>query len=357
MSTTVSSRKALRNQKLKTLGITVITGMLIGGLFTPVAFGMDTARLIKGLTAGFIITLTIGILELFIFTRNFKKIRFSLALVFRTLCYVAAISVSVILVWVIHESSVNNAGVIQTIKSEDFRHFIYEGDFKKILLFTVVAGFIINFFTQINSLLGKNVLFNYLTGKYHYPLNEERVFMFVDLSSSTAIAERLDPVTYHKFINNYYFDIDESIVECKGEVYQYVGDEVVISWRGSKGFENGNCIKCFFKIKSEIERLSEKYLETFGIVPEFKAGLHCGNVVTGEIGDSKREIAFHGDVLNTASRILSQCSILDKRLLVSEDVKNNIHPCKEFVFENMGKFKLKGKEKEMELFSVEELKS
>lgn len=327
--------------------------MLIGGIFTPVAFGFDIARFIKGLTAGFIITLTIGILELFVFTRNFKKIRFSVSLIIRTLCYVAAISVSVILVWVIHESSINNTSLWQTFKSEDFRHFIFEGDFKKILLFAVVAGFIINFFTQINSLLGKNVLFNYLTGRYHNPQSEERVFMFVDLTSSTTIAEKLDPVTYHRFVNNYFFDIDESIVESKGEVYQYVGDEVVISWRDNKGFENENCLKCFFRIKSEIERLSEKYKENFGIVPEFKAGIHCGNVVTGEIGDSKKEIVFHGDVLNTAARILAQCNVIGRKLLVSEDVLIKINPGNDYNVENMGKFMLKGKENEVELYSVE----
>lgn len=353
MEKSYKQRKALRNQRIKSLAVTVIAGMLIGGIFTPVAFGFDTARFIKGLTAGFIITLTIGILELFVFTRKFKKIRFSVSLIIRTICYVAAISVSVILVWVIHESSLNNAGLWQTIRSEDFRHFIFEGDFKKILIFAVVAGFIINFFTQVNSLLGKNVLFNYLTGKYHNPLSEERVFMFVDLTSSTTIAENLDPVTYHRFINNYFFDIDESIIESKGEVYQYVGDEVVISWRDNRGYENDNCLKCFFKIKSEIDRLSEKYKEKFGIIPEFKAGLHCGNVVTGEIGDSKKEIAFHGDVLNTAARILAQCNVLGKKLLISGDVLKKLNPGKEYLIENMGMIKLKGKENEVSLYSVE----
>lgn len=238
-----------RNQKIKSIAIITVIGIVVGALFTTIAFGFDEARLAKGMIAGFMITMTIGILEFFVFQNKFKKLKFSIALIVRTLCYVAAISFSVIVVWVVHESSINDTNIFATMKTNDFRYFIFEGDFKKILIFSVLVGFLINFFTQINSLLGKNVLLNYMTGKYHKPREEERAFMFLDMSSSTTIAEKLGPVAYHRFMNNSFFDIDEVIVESKGEIYQYVGDEVVISWRNNVGFKDANCIKCFFEIK------------------------------------------------------------------------------------------------------------
>jgi adenylate cyclase len=342
-----------RSQKIKSIAIITGIGIIVGSLFTAIAFGFDTARIIKGMTAGFMITLTIGILEYFVFQNKFKKLKFSIALLIRTLCYVAAISFSVIIVWVVHESSINNANIFTTLKSNDFRYFIFEGDFKKILIFSIVVGFLINFFTQINSLLGKRVLWNYLTGKYHNPKEEERVFMFLDMSSSTSIAESLGPVTYHRFINNYFFDIDEAIVESKGEIYQYVGDEVIISWKNDSGFKNANCIKCFFDIRNKIENASDKYKKKYGLVPGFKAGLHCGEVVTGEVGDSKKEIAFHGDVLNTAARIQAECNRLGKKFLVSEYVLNKITLPSKYKIEKMGKFTLRGKEIETELYSIE----
>ncbi len=149
--------------------------------------------------------------------------------------------------------------------------------------------------------------------------------MFVDLASSTTIAEKLGPVIYHRFINSYFFDIDEAIVESEGEVYQYVGDEVVISWKDDKGFKNTNCIKCFFNIKEKIDSLTEDYEREFGVIPGFKAGLHWGPVITGEVGDSKKEIVFHGDVLNTASRIQAECNALKRAFLISEDVLNKLN--------------------------------
>jgi adenylate cyclase len=344
-----------QRQKIKSIILISIIGIIIGALFAIVAFGLEPVRIIKGVIAGFLITFIIGVLEFFVFQKQFNKLKFSIILLIRTVCYVIAISISVITVWVIHESSVNDESVFTTLSGSDFKHFMVKGDFPKILVFAIIVGFLINFFTQINSLLGKNVLWNYLTGKYHNPKEEERVFMFLDLSSSTTIAEKLSPINYHKFMNNYFFDIDEEIVKSKGEIYQYVGDEVVISWRDDNGFKNANCIRCFFNIRKRIDDLSESYEKQFGVIPGFKAGLHCGNVVTGEIGDSKKEIVFHGDVLNTASRIQSECNKQKKNFLVSEDVLIKLTLPDEYKSVNLGEFMLRGKAQQVEIFSIEKL--
>ncbi|MEP7170428.1 MAG: adenylate/guanylate cyclase domain-containing protein, partial [Bacteroidota bacterium] len=127
-------------------------------------------------------------------------------------------------------------------------------------------------------------------------------------------------IAYHRFMNNYFFDIADPIVESKGEIYQYVGDEVVISWKKKKGIKNSNCVECFFRIYRRIESLKEEYMKEFGIVPGFKAGVHIGEAVIGEIGDAKKEIAFMGDVLNTTSRIQAQAKAWNKPLLISEDL-------------------------------------
>lgn len=346
-------RSVKRKRKFRSVFLISLIGIIIGFLFTVGSFGFDEARTVKGIVAGFIITFLIGIFENFVFQSRFRKLKFSAGLLIRTLVYVSVISFAVILVWVIHESSLNDTGIFTTLSSEDFRYFILKGDFKRILIFAVLFSFLINLFTQVNNLLGKNVLMNYLTGKYHKPKVEERAFMFLDLSSSTTIAEKLGPVKYHKFINSYFFDIDEAIVESEGEIYQYVGDEAVISWKDKKGFKDANCIRCFFRVRDRINELSEKYEKEFGIIPGFKAGLHYGEVVTGEIGDSKKEIVFHGDVLNTAARIQAQCNTLGKTFLATEDILSRTELPEEFISESLGKFILRGKAQETELFNIQ----
>ncbi|HJY64296.1 MAG TPA: adenylate/guanylate cyclase domain-containing protein, partial [Ignavibacteria bacterium] len=159
----------------------------------------------------------------------------------------------------------------------------------------------------------------------------------------------------HNFMNAYFYDINEPIAESKGEIYQYVGDEVVISWKKSNGINKTNCISCYFKIKETLDSLQDKYLKEFGLLPGFKAGLHFGEAVIGEIGDSKKDIVFHGDVMNTASRIQGQAKVLNKQLLISDEALKHLKFNGEYKIENMGKFKLKGKEIETKIYSVEPL--
>ena len=344
--------KANTKDKLKVVLTVSLTGMVIGILFACIAFGFDLERAVKGLVVGFLISSSSSFFEKFIYETRLKKLKFSFVLLVRTAVYSFIISVSVIAVWVVHESAINDRGSIATMQTEDFKHFMTSGDFPYIFIFSISIGFIINFLIQMNSLLGKGVLMNYFTGKYHRPKIEERFFMFLDLESSTTIAETIGAVKYHEFMNSYFFDINEPIIESKGEIYQYVGDEVVISWTKTNGIKKLNCIICYFKIKDAIESLQKKYIKEFGLIPGFKAGVHFGEVVIGEVGDSRKEIVFHGDVMNTASRIQGQAKALNKQLLISEDALKCLNLDSEFIAEKMGKFKLKGKELETEIYSV-----
>lgn len=338
--------------KLKGTLLVTLFGMIIGPLFVCLAFGFEFDRAVKGIIAGSFISFLSSFFEKFIYDTKLKKLKFSLVVLIRTVVYIFIISFTVISVWVVHESAINSRGFIATMQTEDFRHFLIRGDFPYIMLFAITISFLTNFLLQLNSLLGRGVLLSFLTGKYHKPKVEERFFMFLDLESSTTIAETIGPVKYHRFMNSYFFDLNDPIVESKGEIYQYVGDEVVISWTKANAIKGLNCIKCYFDIKEKIESLQEKYIKEFGLIPGFKAGVHFGEVVIGEVGDSRKEIVFHGDVMNTASRIQGQSKVLNKQFLISENALKYMNLNGKFKAENMGKVKLKGKEMETEIFSM-----
>ena len=339
--------------KLKNILYVTFFGGVIGTLFTCIAFGFDIERALKGFIAGIMITSFSAYFETFIFKGKLKKLRFSIILLLRSLTYITIISFSVLLVWIVHESMINSRGLLATILTDDFRKFI-TGVFPFIFLFAFSFSFLMNFLIQINDLLGKGVLFSYITGKYHKPKMEERFFMFLDLESSTTIAETIGPLKYHEFMNSYFFDINDPIIESKGEIYQYVGDEVVISWKKNNGIKNLNCIKCYFDIKKKIDSLQKKYIRDFGLIPGFKAGVHYGEVVIGEVGDSRKEIVFHGDVMNTASRIQGQAKVLNLQLLISEDALKYLNLRDLYKSTELGIFKLKGKETETVIYDITE---
>jgi adenylate cyclase len=205
---------------------------------------------------------------------------------------------------------------------------------------------------QINSKFGYGVFWNILRGKYHTPVTETRVFMFLDLNQSTAIAERLGNKSYHALLKDFFRDITNPILDCKGSIYQYVGDEVIISWNMRNGFDDANSIKCFFSLKEYIHSQREKYLFTYGMIPTFKAGLHCGEVVAGEVGIVKRDITYSGDVLNTTARIQSMCREFQVDFIASHHLATLIPDQEIFEISALGSIKLRGKETELQLVSI-----
>jgi adenylate cyclase len=205
----------------------------------------------------------------------------------------------------------------------------------------------------VNDKYGPGVFRKFLLGKYFKPQREERVFMFLDLRSSTTIAEKIGEENYFNFLKEVFQYATPGILKFKGEIYQYVGDEIVISWDLKSGIQDANCIKCYFEIQTLLNKNKEYFQTNYGVVPVFKAGLHYGHVMAGEIGVVKREIAFSGDVLNTTARIQAKCNELGVDILASKFLidklnfgNNSFHP------KEMGAMELRGKKELVTLFTV-----
>jgi adenylate cyclase len=208
------------------------------------------------------------------------------------------------------------------------------------------------FFVQLDRLLGPGVLLGYVTGRYHHPRREQRVFMFLDLKGSTSIADHMEADKYFGFLHQYFTEMSEPILETDAEIYQYVGDEVVLTWRMKAGLEEAACIRAFFLIEDQMRANRELFLSRYGVVPEFKAGVHAGEVITAQIGELKSEIVYNGDVLNTAARIQAACGELGKKLLVSAALVDRLGLDATYAVERLGPTRLRGKEEPIELCAV-----
>lgn len=195
--------------------------------------------------------------------------------------------------------------------------------------------------------------FNYLIGRYDRPYQELRIFMFLDMRSSTTIAEKLGHVRYFELLNEVYADITDPIVYTGGEVYQYVGDEVSVSWPLRRGLKDHRCIRCFFGIQQKLSERAEHYRQRFGLVPQFKAGFHYGEVTTGEVGLVKKERIFSGDVVNTAARIQNSCNTYGVEILLSKDLLDVLRlPGHLYQARPIGEIALRGKREEVSLWTL-----
>jgi adenylate cyclase len=342
--------------KIKTILFATLAGIIIGIIFANIAFGFTFFRIIKGAAIGFLITSISSSFEMFLFQKKFKRLSFLFELTSRSAFYVLLITSATFIVVIIHESIENKTDLLTTIKGEYIKKFL-SSDFIYIFIFAIAASLLINFIWQINKMLGKGVLLNVMLGKYRRPISEERIFMFLDIKSSTTLAEKLGTTMYSSFLQDFFYDITDPIIETRAEVYQYIGDEVVLTWKNGSTVYNDRAVSCFFKIKTKIDERSNYYFNLYGLKPEFKAGIHSGYAVVTEIGDYKKEIVFHGDSVNTASRIRSEAGMTGKDLLISENLLKSISNDykSNLLIESIGKIKLRGKENEIELYSVNEL--
>lgn len=221
------------------------------------------------------------------------------------------------------------------------------------LFFSLAMSLVISFIGMVSRLLGRNVLSGFILGKYNRPVSEERFVMYLDIAGSTAIAERIGNISFLSFLNDFFSDISRPIIDCHGDIHKYVGDEAIITWEKKDGMKKDAAIAAFFAIENAIALRTAHYESRYGVVPHFRAGLHYGEVIVGEMGDVKREIAILGDVMNTAARIQGECRALGEAFLVSGEALALLEPglsgCVATFCGNVG---LRGKEAKTALHAI-----
>jgi adenylate cyclase len=250
---------------------------------------------------------------------------------------------------IVHWMRINTA---ETIFPKSLHDFFTTRKVFDFLGISLAISLVSNFMDELHRKLGKDAILNLIFGKYHQVKEEERLFLFIDLNDSTQIAEEMGELEFSHFLQDYFYDISEPIARYQGRVYQYVGDEVVVSWPLKKGLKYSLCIRCFFAIQKQIRRYREQYEKRYGRVPEFKAALNGGKVIVSEVGKYKSEIAYHGDVLNTAARILGKCHEQESDFIISDWVFERVEIPKYLKVNSLGQFQLKGKQQQVELYSL-----
>ena len=309
--------------------------------------------MIYSISVGFVIGLFNGIFEIVLFNRLFNKMKFVFVVLNKTLFFFIAFMFTVAFYILFKNYVLIPVGITLSKELDDFVEVFQSAIVMRHALVGLIINFMINFFMQVKRKMGKGVLLNLFLGRYHRPRREERIVMFLDLTSATAIAEKLDLYKYSSFLKDFFYDIDDAINETKGAIFQFVGDEVVILWHPKDGSENNNCINFFFKAQKVIHDHKSAYLNKYGVFPEFKAGLHFGTVVITEVGGSKQEIAYHGDTINTTARIRSTCNKYKECLLVSAELLSRLNDLdKSYSIESVGVANFKGKANVVGLFRI-----
>jgi adenylate cyclase len=299
--------------------------------------GVVDGVLVSGLVGGYLLFLRDGYLRAW-----FRRRSFAADLAISSLTVVALFLVG--------------RGIGQVVTRRDPGRFATSFTEPHLLYFAlpyfVVVAVLMVFAMQMNRMIGTNVLRYFLAGRYHRPTAEERIFLFLDLERSTALAERLGSARYFELLRRFVDDLTDPIVASRGEIYQYAGDEVVVTWPLAEGVRAANCVRCFFWSQAAVAREGARYARDFGTVPRFRAGLHGGMVTAGELGDLRRQIVFVGDILNTAARLEEYAKRTGLDLVVSGSLLRRLELPPGIEARHCGELDLRGKEVPVAAYSL-----
>ncbi|WP_228249474.1 hypothetical protein [Zunongwangia profunda] len=98
-----------------------------------------------------------------------------------------------------------------------------------ILTYTLFMIFIVSFINEMVSKNSPGFTMPLILGKYRFPREENRLFIFLDLKGSTHLAEELGHLKYSSFIQESIMEVNQVAKKFKAHIYQYVGDEIVIT--------------------------------------------------------------------------------------------------------------------------------
>lgn len=328
------------------LGASAVTGALYGAALS-LTWGMGALfnNMLQGLLSGVLISLICGGADVFLLSnprmRAIRAMPFLAFVGLRAAVYAAGIIIGL-------QAPARLLGGDDALTTLSFANPLFVQTF----LVSLAIAFGIALTLEINRLLGPGVLPALLTGRYHRPRREDRVFLFADIEGSTALAERIGDLEFHRFLAAVFSDWAEPVGDARGETHRYVGDEIIVTWPLARGVKQARCLACVFAMRDAIEARADWYVDQFGMVPKFRAALHCGPIVTGEMGDQRKEIVFLGDTVNTTSRMQAACRERNVPLVLSGALADRLPADPRFALRELGVWTPRGKLREVRLFTA-----
>jgi adenylate cyclase len=319
-------------RKLRLLASVVVAGTISGIVFNIARGRTLPSSMEVGGTYGLIISLVLGSIELFVLEGPMRawlsSLSFAASLIVRSAVYA---TITIVIQWL--EIGETVAGLPE-MSHETF----WLG-----LIYSVALSVLINLALATSNIIGHRAFLNFITGRYHTPVEEKRFVLFVDIAGSTGLAERLGGVGIHRLLDHTFRLLTLAVVDYRGEVLNYVGDEVIVTWPERSGTIDCRPLRCFAAMRDELVQASSQFEREFGVTPLIRGSLHFGPVIVGEIGDVKRAIVFNGDVMNIAARLEELSRKVEGGFLASSAAIQRFRSTTPFAVRDLGRLPIRGR--------------
>jgi adenylate cyclase len=320
-------------RKLRALAVIIVAGT-IAGLAVNLAQGRTSpSAMMVGTIYGLLLCVAIGGVELFVLDGLMRdwlsRLSFTVNLIVRSTIYAAIIMII---------QGFHLGEVIAGLPVDTFGQNFWSG-----FISAAVISVLMNLGFGIANIIGPRAFLNFVSGRYHSPIEENRFVLFVDIAGSTGLAERLGGIDIHRFLDHTFRLLTLAVVDYRGEVLNYVGDEVIVTWPEHGGAVDCRPLQCFVAMRDELSRASSQFEREFGATPRIRGSLHFGPVIVGEIGDVKRAIVFNGDVMNTAARLEELSRKVEGGFLASRAAMDRFNSAPPFAVRDLGRLPIRGR--------------
>jgi adenylate cyclase len=320
-------------RKLRMFAVIIVAGTIAGFAVSFTQGRTSSTFTAVSVVYGLLISATIGGVELFVLDGPMRawlgNLSFTANLIARSAIYASII----VIIQLLQPGEVIAGVPRQTFSGNFWFGFIY----------SAVLSVLMNLVFGIANLIGPRALLNFITGRYHAPVEENRFVLFVDIAGSTGLAERLGGVGIHRFLDRTFRLLTVAVVDTRGEVLGYVGDEVIVTWPERAGSVDGRPLRCFMAMRDALSRAAGQFEREFGASPRIRGSLHFGPVIVGEIGDIKRAIVFNGDVMNTAARLEELSRNVEGGFIASRAAMARFNSAPPFAVRELGQLPIRGR--------------
>ncbi|WP_426438014.1 adenylate/guanylate cyclase domain-containing protein [Bradyrhizobium genosp. P] len=327
-------------RQLRYLVAIIVAGALASVVVNLVQGRHTGPQLIAALAYAFVTCVVIGGVELFILQDSERLRRLPLVALLAVRSTIYAVFIIAIQLLQVGERA---AGLELQTSIEDFWRSI---------AYSAVISVVLNLGFSIANLIGPRVFLNFVSGRYHSPVEENRFVLFVDIAGSTGLAERLGGIGIHRFLDRIFRLLTESVVDYRGEVLNYIGDEVIVTWPEQSGAVDCRPLKCFVAMRRALQKAAPQFEREFGAAPQIRGSLHFGPVIVGEIGDVKPAIVFNGDVMNTAARLEELSRKVDGGFLASRAAMARFAAAPPFPVHELGTLPIRGRADGIEVVGI-----
>ena len=320
-------------RKLRLLSGVVVAGMIAGIAFNVAQGRTSPASMVVGISYGILMCVALGGIELFVMEGPMRVwlsgLSFTVNLIVRSTIYGAII---IVIQWF------QLGELIAGLPLEMSRRTFWFG-----FIYSAVLSVVMNLILGITNIIGPRAFLNFITGRYHKPVEENRFVLFVDIAGSTGLAERLGGLAIHRLLDLTFRLLTVPVVDYRGEVLNYIGDEVIVTWPEGGGAVDCRPLRCFMAMRDELTRAASQLEHEFGTVPRIRGSLHFGSVIVGEIGDVKRAIVFNGDVMNTAARLEELSRGVEGGFLISRAAMDQFRSALPVPVRDLGRLTIRGR--------------